>query len=157
VSVWRFGLHAETLVDAGFCCVLVVLAFIDIEQRRLPNRIVLPAAAAALAAQTALRPSPEWALAALAAAGLLLAAALVYPPGLGMGDVKLALLLGAMLGRTVSVALVVGLLATALPGAALLVRHGPKARRMTVPLAPFLAFGAFVALFAGSAVVRGGP
>ena len=82
-----------------FCVVLVVLSAIDLEHRIVPNRIVLPAALVVLVAQTALHPSPEWTLGALGASGFLFVAALAYPAGMGMGDVKLALLLGAMLGR----------------------------------------------------------
>ena len=70
----------------------------------------------------------------MAAAGFLLLAALAYPKGMGMGDVKLALLLGAMLGRAVSVALMVGLLAALVPAAVLWLRHGSQARRMAIPL-----------------------
>jgi leader peptidase (prepilin peptidase)/N-methyltransferase len=79
----------------------------------------------------------------------LLAAALVYPAGMGMGDVKLALLMGAALGRTVPVALMAGMLAAMVPAVILLARHGTKARKMGVPFGPFLALGSVVALFAG--------
>lgn len=147
--VWRFGLHPEALVAAFFCLALVAVSATDLEHRIIPNRIVLPAAAVVLAAQTAVRPSPEWAVAALAASGFLLAAALAYPAGMGMGDVKLALLLGAMLGRTVAVGILVGLLAAMVPALVLVARHGSKARKMGIPLGPFLALGALVALFAG--------
>jgi leader peptidase (prepilin peptidase) / N-methyltransferase len=104
-------------------------------------------------AQTALEPSPEWALGALGASGFLFVAALAYPAGMGMGDVKLALLLGAMLGRVVGVGLMVGMIAALLPSIGLLVRHGSAARKMGIPFAPFLAFGAIVALFAGGALL----
>jgi leader peptidase (prepilin peptidase) / N-methyltransferase len=144
-----FGLSGEAFVASFFCVVLVVLSAIDLTHRIVPNRIVLPAALVVLVAQTALEPSPEWALGALAAAGFLFAAALAYPAGMGMGDVKLALLLGAMLGRTVSVGLMVGMVAALGPSVLLLVRHGSAARKMGIPFAPFLAFGALVALFAG--------
>jgi leader peptidase (prepilin peptidase)/N-methyltransferase len=147
--VWKFGLHGEAVVASFFCLALVAVSATDLEYRLIPNRIVLPAAAAVLVAQTALRPSPEWALAALGAAGFLLAAALAYPGGMGMGDVKLALLLGAMLGRTVPIALLAGMLAALVPGIVLLVRHGAKARKAAVPFAPFLALGSLLALFAG--------
>ena len=80
---------------------LVVLSAIDLDYRIVPNRIVLPAAAVVLVAHTLIDPSVEWILAALGASVFLLIAALVYPEGIGMGDVKLALLLGAMLGRSV--------------------------------------------------------
>ena len=144
-----FGLSGEAFVASFFCVVLVVLSAIDLTHRIVPNRIVLPAALVVLVAQTALEPSPEWALGALGAAGFLFAAALAYPAGMGMGDVKLALLLGAMLGRTVSVGLMVGMVAALVPSILLLVRHGSAARKMGIPFAPFLAFGALVALFAG--------
>jgi leader peptidase (prepilin peptidase)/N-methyltransferase len=146
-------LTAEGLLAAGFCAVLVVLSAIDARHRIVPNRIVLPAAAVTLVAHTAIDPSPEWLLAALGASGFLFAAALAYPKGLGMGDVKLALLLGAMLGASVSVALMLGFLAALVPAAVLVARHGSAARKMGVPLVPFLAFGSIVALFFGDAIL----
>jgi leader peptidase (prepilin peptidase)/N-methyltransferase len=102
-----------------------------------------------LLAQTALHPSPEWTLGALGASGFLFVAALAYPAGMGMGDVKLALLLGAMLGRVVSVGLMLGMFAALVPSVYLLARHGSAARKMGIPFAPFLALGALIALFAG--------
>jgi leader peptidase (prepilin peptidase)/N-methyltransferase len=149
----RFGLTPDALVAAGFCVVLVVISAIDIEHRIIPNRIVVPAAAVTLLAQTALHPSPEWALGALGASGFLFAAALVYPKGMGMGDVKLALLLGAMLGRNVTVALMIGCLSALVPAAVIAVRHGSRARKIAIPFAPFLAFGAVVALFFGDTIL----
>jgi leader peptidase (prepilin peptidase)/N-methyltransferase len=149
----RFGPTPDALVASAFCVVLVVVSAIDIEHRIVPNRIVLPAAAATLVAQTILHPSPEWALAAVGAAGFLLAAALAYPKGMGMGDVKLALLLGAMLGRNVTVALMLGLLAALVPAAVLALRHGSRARKIAIPFAPFLAFGAVIALLFGDAIL----
>ena len=149
-----FGFSAETFVASFFCVVLVVLSAIDLTHRIVPNRIVLPAALVVLLAQTALEPSPEWALAALGASGFLFVAALAYPAGMGMGDVKLALLLGAMLGRTVPVALMVGMFAALVPSVVLLARHGSAARKMAIPFAPFLAFGALVALFFGDGLLN---
>lgn len=150
---FRFGLSADALVAAFFCAVLVVISAIDIEQRIVPNRIVLPATLVVLIAQTILHPSPEWAIAAFCAALFLFLPALVYPAGLGMGDVKLALLLGAMLGRNVAVALMVGLLSAFVPSIVLLATKGSAARKVALPFAPFLAFGGIVALFAGDAVL----
>jgi leader peptidase (prepilin peptidase)/N-methyltransferase len=129
--------------------VLVAISAIDLTHRIVPNRIVLPGALVVLVAQTALEPSPEWLLGALGASGFLFVAALAYPAGMGMGDVKLALLLGAMLGRLVGVGLMIGMLAALVPSVVLLARHGSAARKMGIPFAPFLAFGAIVALFAG--------
>jgi leader peptidase (prepilin peptidase) / N-methyltransferase len=148
-SVWRFGLTGTAAVAAFFCLALVAVSATDIEHRIIPNRIVLPAAAIVLAANTALHPSPVWALGALGASGFLFAAALAYPKGMGMGDVKLALLMGAALGKTVPVALMLGMVATLVPGLYLLARHGSAGRKMGVPFGPFLALGSVVALFAG--------
>lgn len=147
--IWRFGLHAEAAVAAFLCLALVAVSATDLEHRVIPNRIVLPAAAVVLAAQTVLHPSPEWAIGAAGASGFLFAAALAYPKGMGMGDVKLALLLGAALGRTVPIALFVAMVAALVPALVLVARHGSAARKMGIPFGPFLALGAVVALFAG--------
>jgi leader peptidase (prepilin peptidase)/N-methyltransferase len=144
-----FGLTADAAVAAFFCLALVAVSATDLEHRIVPNRIVVPGAVVVLAANTALHPSVEWALAGLGASGFLFAAALAYPRGMGMGDVKLALLMGAALGRTVPVALMLGMLAALVPGIYLLARHGQAGRKMALPFAPFLALGSVVALFAG--------
>jgi leader peptidase (prepilin peptidase)/N-methyltransferase len=147
--VLAFGLSADAAVAAFFCATLVAVSVTDLEKRIIPNRIVLPAAAVVLLAQTALQPSPEWTIAALGASLFLFLAALAYPAGMGMGDVKLALLLGAMLGRTVPVAMMIAMLAALVPAIILLARHGSAARKMGIPFGPFLALGGVVTLFAG--------
>jgi leader peptidase (prepilin peptidase)/N-methyltransferase len=151
---WKFGLTGSAVVASFFCLALVAVSATDIEHRIIPNRIVLPAAAIVLAANTALHPSPRWAIAAFGASGFLFAAALAYPKGMGMGDVKLALLMGAALGKTVPVALMVGMVATLVPALFLLARHGSAARKMGVPFGPFLALGSVVALFAGQPILH---
>jgi leader peptidase (prepilin peptidase)/N-methyltransferase len=151
--VLRFGLTADAAVAAFFCAVLVAISATDVERRIIPNRIVLPAAAVVLAANTMLHPSVEWTVAGLGAALFLFVAALAYPGGMGMGDVKLALLLGVMLGRTVPVAMMVGMLSAIVPSVVLFARHGSAARKMRIPFGPFLAFGGIVALFAGTAIL----
>jgi leader peptidase (prepilin peptidase) / N-methyltransferase len=151
--VLAFGLSGHMVVAALFCAVLVAISAIDLTHRIIPNRIVLPAFVVVLVAQTLLEPSPEWALAALGASGFLFLAVLVYPTGMGMGDVKLALLMGAMLGRTVPAALMLGMLAALVPAVFLLARHGSKARKMGIPFGPFLALGSVIALFAGDQIV----
>jgi len=148
-SLLKFGLTGSAAVAVFFCLALVVVSATDIEHRIIPNVIVLPAAAIVLAANSALHPSLQWALAALGASGFLFGAALAYPKGMGMGDVKLALLMGAALGRTVPVALMIGMIAALIPGLYLLARHGQAARKMGIPFGPFLALGSLVALFAG--------
>jgi leader peptidase (prepilin peptidase)/N-methyltransferase len=145
----RFGVSRTTPVAVVFALVLVALTRIDIEQRIVPNRIVLPAAATVLAAQLALFPERalEWTLSALLASLFFLLAHLVSPGGMGMGDVKLGLLLGAALGKSVGTAIVIGLLAAAVAAVYLVARDGLAARKTAIPLVPFLAFGAFVVLF----------
>jgi leader peptidase (prepilin peptidase)/N-methyltransferase len=144
-----FGVTLEALVGACFCAVLVAVSATDLEHRIIPDRIVLPAAGGILTARTLLEPSPEWTLAALACSLFLFLALLAYPAGMGMGDVKLALLLGAALGRTGPIALAVGMLVALLPAVFLLARHGSAGRKMAIPFGPFLALGGIVALFAG--------
>ena len=148
-SFLAFGWSGKSFVAAFFCAVLVVVSATDLSHRIVPNVIVLPGAALVLVAQTALDPSVEWALGAFGASLFLFLTALAYPKGMGMGDVKLALLLGAMLGRTVPVGLMLGMLAALVPSIVMFARHGSAARKMAIPFAPFLAFGAVIALFFG--------
>jgi leader peptidase (prepilin peptidase) / N-methyltransferase len=149
----KFGFSWDFLVAAVFCAVLVAISATDLERRIIPNRIVLPATVVLLAAQTILDPSIVWIAAGLGAAAFFLIAALAYPGGMGMGDVKLALLLGVVLGRTVPVALLLGMLAALVPSFVLIARHGNAGRKMTIPFGPFLAFGGVVALFAGHSIL----
>jgi prepilin signal peptidase PulO-like enzyme (type II secretory pathway) len=136
----------DALVAVFFVAVLVVISVIDIRSRIVPNRIVLPAAAIVLVARTAVHPSVVWLVAGLGAALFLLVAAIARPGGMGMGDVKLALLLGFAVGQTVTLAILVALLAAVVPSLAILVRHGARGRTMGIPFAPFLALGGIAAL-----------
>jgi prepilin signal peptidase PulO-like enzyme (type II secretory pathway) len=154
-SVWKFGLRPEALVAAAFCLVLVAVSATDIELGIIPNRIVLPAAAVILAAQTAVHPTAQWAIGALAAGGSFFVVALIAPGGMGAGDAKLALVLGAMLGKLVIVAIFLGLLAGMVPSIVLFLRLGMGARKVKLPFGPFLALGAVVALFAGHELLQG--
>ena len=117
---------------------LVTVSAIDLTHRIIPNRIVLPAFVIVLVAQTLLEPSPEWALAALGASGFLFLAVLAYPAGMGMGDVKLALLMGAALGKTVAVALMFGMVAALVP-AVILLAGTARRRGRWESFGPFLA------------------
>jgi leader peptidase (prepilin peptidase)/N-methyltransferase len=148
-SVWKFGLSAHAAVVAFVCLALVAISAADIRKRIVPNAIVLPATAIVLPAMTFVHPSPQWGLAALGASAFLFLALLAYPSGMGMGDVKLALLIGAATGWYAPVALMVGMVSALVPSAVLLARHGGAARKMAIPFAPFLALGTVVALFAG--------
>jgi leader peptidase (prepilin peptidase) / N-methyltransferase len=147
-----FGLTLEAAIGAFFCWVLVAVTRTDVEHGLIPDRIVLPSAIVVLAARTIDDPSVEWILASLGAGLVLFLIVFAYPRGMGMGDVKLALLLGAGLGLDVVVGLFIGFVAAAVPAIALLVRHGSAARKQAIPLGPFLALGSVVALFAGQAV-----
>ena len=150
-ALLRFGLTGQGALVAATFVVLVVLSAVDLRERRLPNAIVLPATAATFLAQALIADErlAEYALGAALAGGALLIAALMNPGGLGMGDVKLALLLGALLGSSVLPALMVGFLLIVPVSAVLFWRHGAAARRATVPLGPFLATGAVAVLLAG--------
>jgi leader peptidase (prepilin peptidase)/N-methyltransferase len=152
--VLAFGLSAKTVAAGIACATFVVVTATDLERRIVPNRVVLPAAAAVLALQTVFYPSPQWALGALGASGFLFLAALAYPGGMGMGDVKLALLIGALLGRTTPVAMMLALFLALVPTIVLVARHGARARRLAIPFAPFLAAGAVIALFAGEPILN---
>jgi leader peptidase (prepilin peptidase) / N-methyltransferase len=152
---WRFGLSGDAFVAAFFCAALVALSAIDVERRILPDRIVLPSTVVVLVAQVALHPDQtvEWIAAGLGASLFLFAALVAYPKGMGMGDVKLALLLGVMLGWEVAVGLMVGMLAALVLGVVLIARNGMGARKTAIPFGPFLAFGSIVALFAGEQIL----
>jgi len=152
--VLAFGLSAKTAAAAIACGAFVVVTATDLELRIVPDRVVLPAAAAVLALQTAFHPSPEWALGAVGAAGFFFLAALAYPSGMGLGDVKLALLIGALLGRTTPVAIMLALFLGLVPSVAMFAHHGLAARKLKIPFAPFLAAGAVIALFAGEAILH---
>ena len=142
------GLTGRGVLEAFVGFVLVWLAAIDIRRRILPDRIVLPATAVTLVAQAALAPdrTPEWLLAALGASAFFFVPALLRPGALGLGDVKLALLLGAALGRGVVTALTIGLFAAGGFAALLVLVQGRVALKSTMPLGPFLAFGGILEL-----------
>ncbi|HET9508622.1 MAG TPA: A24 family peptidase [Gaiellaceae bacterium] len=148
-----YGFTLEALVAAIFCWVLVVITRTDLEHRLIPDAIVLPGAVVVLALRTIDDPGVEWILSALAAGLVLFLVVLVYPRGLGMGDVKLTAFLGAGLGISVVVALFVGFFLAFVPALVLFVRHGRAARTSAIPLGPFLAAGGIVALFWGDAIL----
>lgn len=148
----KFDLTGRSLVAALFCAVLVVLSAIDLRDRIIPNQIVVPAGAAVLLGNVAAEPhrATEWAIAAVAAMAGALVVAVATRGGLGMGDVKLAFLLGAGLGWHVFGGLVWAMAAVFVVSVAILVRRGLGARKDTIPFGPFLAFGAMLALFLSS-------
>ncbi len=152
--VAAFGPTLHALAAAVLCAALLTVSATDLERRVVPNAVVLPAAGVVLALQLARDPSVEWPAAGLGAALFLFLAALVYPRGMGMGDVKLALLLGVGVGWAVPVALFAGMVLALVPSAVLFARHGARARKMAIPFAPFLALGGLLALFAGQPLLH---
>jgi leader peptidase (prepilin peptidase)/N-methyltransferase len=145
-------------IALGICLVLLVVpaALIDLEHRIIPNRITGPGAVLALAIGLALDPSgePTRLIAGACAGGFLLLAALAYPGGMGMGDVKLAGMMGLFLGTAVGPAILVALLSGTLLGALIIARKGAsEGRKTAVPFGPFLALGALVGVFAGQPMV----
>ncbi|HET9738802.1 MAG TPA: prepilin peptidase [Solirubrobacteraceae bacterium] len=151
------GPDEDALLGLVLVLLLVPVTLIDIDHRIIPNRLML--IGAILAPPLLLLSEPdalvEHLLAAVAAGGFFLVAVLAYPRGMGMGDVKLAFVLGLFLGRDVGPALFVALVAGTLVGAAVIARKGAtEGRKTAVPFGPFLALGALVALFAGDAMVE---
>jgi len=148
LCLMRLGVDGDGVIAAFIAFVLVWLAAIDLRERILPNRIVLPATVAVLAAHALVTPRDvlQYVLAALGAGALFLLPALVRPGALGMGDVKLAVFLGAALGSAVVSALTLGLFAAGLYAITLVLVRGRAAMKTQMPLGPFLAFGAILVL-----------
>jgi len=145
----------EVALGLVFVTMLAAITLTDLERRIIPNKILIAAAVPGVAIVAMADPGslPERAIAAAAAGGLLLVAALAYPRGMGLGDVKLAATMGLFLGRDVAPAIFVALLAGALVGLAMIARHGAGARKRGIPFAPFLALGGVVGLLAGNQLV----
>jgi leader peptidase (prepilin peptidase)/N-methyltransferase len=147
---------AGMALSIALILLIVPAAAIDLEHRIIPNAITLPGCVLALAIGTALDPSgePTRLIAGAAAGGFLLVAALAYPGGMGMGDVKLAAMMGLFLGSAVAPAILIALLAGTAAGIVVIARKGARAGRKTaVPFGPFLAVGALSAVYAGGPLV----
>src|SRR5262249_48137476 len=141
---------AAALLDASLLGLLAVVTVSDVRTRLIPDKAVAGALVLCMVVIAFDDPAglPPRVLAGAGAAGPLLAAALVRPDGMGLGDVKLAGVLGLYLGGSVILALTVAFLAGSIAGLVLIARHGWRARSRTIPFAPFLALGAVVALAA---------
>jgi leader peptidase (prepilin peptidase)/N-methyltransferase len=146
----------EVALGLVFVTILTAVTLTDLELRVIPNKILIVAAALAVAIVSIGDPGglPERMIAAAAAGGLLFAAALAYPRGMGLGDVKLAATMGLFLGRDVAPAILVALLAGSLVGLAMIARHGASARKQAIPFGPFLALGGVVGLLLGDQMVE---
>jgi leader peptidase (prepilin peptidase)/N-methyltransferase len=151
------GASTGIWLDLIFVAGLVAITQIDLEHQIIPNRIVAPLALAAVVLTAVFQPHllGERLIAGAAAGGFLLVAVLAYPAGMGMGDVKLAAVMGLVLGRAVAPAMFIALIAGTVVGVAVMARKGVRDGRKTrVPFGPFLALGSIVALFAGDALVN---
>jgi leader peptidase (prepilin peptidase) / N-methyltransferase len=147
---------ARIVLGLVLVTVLVPITLIDLDHRIIPNVITGPAAVAALVVIAALDTDflVEAIVAAIGGGAFFLIAALLYPRGMGMGDVKLAGVLGLYLGRAVAPAILIALVAGVLVGAAIIVRKGAvEGRKTAVPFGPFLALGGMVAFFVGNELV----
>jgi leader peptidase (prepilin peptidase) / N-methyltransferase len=156
LTVVVLGANENVWLGLAFVLLLVPVTVIDIDFRIIPNKLMILGTVVALAILALTRPGdiPEHLIAAVAAGGFLLVAAIAYPGGMGMGDVKLAFVMGLFLGRDVGVAMLAGLLAGSLIGAAVMARKGVKQGRKTaIPFGPFLALGGLVGLLAGDPIV----
>jgi leader peptidase (prepilin peptidase)/N-methyltransferase len=149
------GHPAEIAIDLVFATMLVAVTLTDLERRVIPNKILLAGAIACVAIALPTDPAgmPERLIAAAAAGGMFFLAALAYPAGMGLGDVKLAAVMGLFLGRSVAPAIFVALLAGSLVGVALIARHGARGRKMAIPFGPFLALGGLVGMLAGGGLI----
>lgn len=150
------GLEWDLAWQLPLAAVLVAVAAVDIDLKIIPNKIVYPAAVWALLSAALIRPDalPELLAWGAGAFAFLLISALVYPAGMGMGDVKLSAVLGLYLGSAVLPALLAAFFAGSAYGVALIARHGPEARKMGVPFGPFLALGGVIALLVGPDLVE---
>lgn len=150
------GADRDVWLGLAFVLLLVPVTLIDLDHRIIPNKLMLVGMVVSIGLVLATRPEDltEHLIAAAGAGGFLLLAALAYPAGMGMGDVKLAGVMGLFLGRSVGPAMLVALVAGSVVGALIIARKGTKEGRKTaIPFGPYLAVGGLVALFAGDAIV----
>ena len=154
--VVRFGADRDAWLGLVLVLLLVPITLIDLDYQIIPNKLTLSGSIAAVALVLATRSGDvtEHLIAAAAAGGFLLVAALVYPSGMGMGDVKLAGMLGLFLGRAVGPAMMCALFTGSVVGIGIMLVKGAKEGRKTrIPFGPWLAVGGLVGLFAGDAIV----
>jgi leader peptidase (prepilin peptidase) / N-methyltransferase len=146
---------AELILGLVLCTVLMAVVLTDLEQRIIPNRIVIAGAIAGIVIVLVgdLGELGERALAVAIAGGALFALALLYPRGMGMGDAKLVAMMAIYLGRAIAPALLVGFAVGAIVGLVMIARHGSAARKQAIPFGPFLAIGGVVGLWFGDDIV----
>ncbi|MGF1471896.1 MAG: prepilin peptidase [Rubrobacteraceae bacterium] len=149
-AAYQFGPDLRLAAAMVFIAALISLAGTDLEHRLLPNRIIVPATLAGLVLSILINPGQWWIYptSMLGVGGLLFALALVYPGGMGMGDVKMGGMLGAFLGPYAALAVFTGALAGAGIGG-VLIGNGKMRRQTPLPFGAFMAFGGGLSLFWG--------
>jgi leader peptidase (prepilin peptidase) / N-methyltransferase len=154
--VLHFGADSDVWLPLVFVVLLVPITLIDLDHHIIPNVLTLIGAVCAIVLTALLQSDQlvENLIAGVAAGGFFLVAAIVYPAGMGMGDVKLAGVMGLVLGRAVVPAIFAALLCGTIIGMAIIARYGAKeGRKKGIPFGPWLAVGSLVGLFAGDAIV----
>ena len=149
------GVDDDLALWLPFAAMLIAVAGIDLDHRIIPNKILLPAAIWGIVATVLFRPDniDDSLIAGGIAFLALFLAAVAYPAGMGMGDVKLAGVMGIYLGSAVAPAMLVAFLAGSVVGILIILREGADARKKGVPFGPFLAFGGLVGLYWGPELV----
>jgi leader peptidase (prepilin peptidase) / N-methyltransferase len=153
-AAYEFGVGIHLISALVLISALISLAAIDLEHGLLPNAIVGPCAAVGFVLSVLGDPGGWWIylLSALAIGGGLLALALAFPAGMGMGDVKMGGMLGAFLGPYGALAVFLGALAGTAVGVVLLAM-GRIRRRSALPFGVFMALGGLVSLFEGPELI----
>ena len=154
LNYFFFNLSIHTIIGIIFSCVLIVVSFIDIDLRIIPNVIVLPFTIIGLGFNIYINSEKWWMPIAfsLGAFTFMLIINLIYPKGMGMGDVKLSLMIGAFLVKSVIAGLFLGFLAGALFGIGVIIKK--KKMRQTIPFGPFISIGSIIALFWGNNILK---
>jgi leader peptidase (prepilin peptidase)/N-methyltransferase len=160
---WHFGLGIQLGIALVYVSMFIVIFVVDLEHLIIPNRVVYPGMVVALmfsglwAGFEGFWPGVGIVNALLGGAvglALMLAPFLLFRDGLGMGDVKLAALMGLACGfPLVLVALMLGILYGGLV-AVMLLLFGVKGRKEAIPFGPFLAGGAVLTLLWGGGILE---
>ena len=176
LSYWRFELTAEFAITALWCCVFLVIIFIDWEHKLILNRITYPAALVGLVILGIDTISADWSvltyikfhwpesgvlnidilngiIAGAVGFAFFFIVFLINPRGMGMGDIKLAFLIGLATGLPlVAVALLIGILAGGL-AAIVFILLMKKGRKDVIPYGTFLAIGPIISLLWGNEIL----
>ncbi|OFV83749.1 MAG: hypothetical protein A2W26_03815 [Acidobacteria bacterium RBG_16_64_8] len=155
VAYWRIGLNWPLLVAWAFIGAMVAIAFIDYDHMIIPDRIVLPGALIGLMASVAIHPQRWWVYLAgsLGAGAFMFLLVMIWPGGMGPGDIKMALFMGAVLGAKVVVALFAAFLIGSLVGVFMLLVQ-KRSSKEKIPFGPYLALGGVLAALVGEGLVH---